>query len=101
MNVMSEFMGLIYGVYDARPEGFVPGGISLHNCMLPHGPDKTAYDHATRAELKPVKLANTLAFMFETRFPQHVTRFAAELPTLQGDYADCWNGLERQFTGGR
>ena len=29
MNIMSEFMGLIYGVYDARPEGFVPGGMSL------------------------------------------------------------------------
>jgi homogentisate 1,2-dioxygenase len=97
MNIMSEFMGLIYGVYDARPEGFVPGGISLHNCMLPHGPDKTAYDRATKVELKPVKLADTLAFMFETRFPQHLTRFAAELETLQEDYADCWTGLERQF----
>jgi homogentisate 1,2-dioxygenase len=97
MNVMSELMGLVYGVYDARPEGFLPGGISLHNCMLPHGPDKTAYDQATKAELKPVKLTNTLAFMFETRFPQHLTRFAAELETLQEDYADCWTGLERQF----
>ena len=56
MNIMSEFMGLIYGVYDAKPEGFVPGGMSLHNCMLPHGPDKQAYDHATKVELKPVKL---------------------------------------------
>ena len=60
-------------------------------------PDKTAYDQATKAELKPVKLTNTLAFMFETRFPQHLTRFAAELETLQEDYADCWTGLERQF----
>ena len=78
MNIMSEFMGLIYGVYDAKPQGFVPGGISLHNCMLPHGPDKAAYDHATNAELKPVKLTNTMAFMFETRFPQHLTEFAAK-----------------------
>ncbi|HEY7551846.1 MAG TPA: homogentisate 1,2-dioxygenase domain-containing protein, partial [Hyphomicrobiaceae bacterium] len=76
-------------------------GISLHNCMLPHGPDKTAYDQATKVELKPVKLANTLAFMFETRFPQHLTGFAAGLETLQEDYADCWTGLERQFTGNR
>jgi len=99
MNIMSEFMGLIYGIYDARPEGFVPGGISLHNCMLPHGPDKVAYDAARKGQLEPVKLANTLAFMFETRFPQHLTKFAAELATLQEDYSDCWTPLEKQFTG--
>ena len=101
MNIMSEFMGLIYGIYDAKPEGFVPGGISLHNCMLPHGPDKAAYDHATKVDLKPVKLTNTLAFMFETRFPQHLTKFAAELETLQEDYAECWTPLEKAFTGGK
>ena len=56
MNIMSEFMGLIYGVYDAKPQGFVPGGISLHNMMLPHGPDREAFDHASNGELKPVKL---------------------------------------------
>ena len=77
MNIMSEFMGLIYGRYDAKEEGFVPGGISLHNCMLPHGPDAPAFDKATHAELKPVKLDDTLAFMFETRFPQQLTLFAA------------------------
>jgi homogentisate 1,2-dioxygenase len=98
---MSEFMGLIYGIYDAKPEGFIPGGISLHNCMLPHGPDKAAFDQATKVELKPAKLTNTLAFMFETRFPQHLTKFAAELDTLQEDYADCWTGLEKRFTGER
>jgi homogentisate 1,2-dioxygenase len=99
MNIMSEFMGLIYGVYDAKPEGFTPGGISLHNCMLPHGPDKQAYDHATKVDLKPVKLTGTMAFMFETRFPQHLTKYAAELDTLQEDYADCWAPLEKNFTG--
>ena len=61
--------------------------------------DKAAYDHATKGELKPVKLTNTLAFMFETRFPQHVTRFAADLETLQEDYADCWTPLDKNFTG--
>ena len=96
MNIMSEFMGIIYGVYDAKPEGFVPGGMCLHNCMLPHGPDKAAYDHATKAKLKPVKLTNTLAFMFETRFPQHLTKFAAELETLQENYAACWAPLEKE-----
>ncbi len=68
MNIMSEFMGLIYGQYDAKPDGFVPGGISLHNCMLPHGPDATAFEKASTVELKPHKLTDTLAFMFETRF---------------------------------
>ncbi|HEV2000829.1 MAG TPA: homogentisate 1,2-dioxygenase [Xanthobacteraceae bacterium] len=96
-NIMSEFMGLVYGVYDAKPEGFVPGGVSLHNQMLPHGPDKDAFEHATTVELKPVKLTNTLAFMFETRFRQRVTKWAAELPSRQDDYADCWQGLGKRF----
>ena len=99
MNIMSEFMGLIYGVYDAKPQGFVPGGISLHNCMLPHGPDAEAFEKASETKLEPVKLTNTLAFMFETRFPQHLTKFAAELETLQENYADCWTPLAKQFTG--
>ncbi len=99
MNIMSEFMGLIYGVYDAKPEGFVKGGMSLHNCMLPHGPDADAFTGASNADLEPVKLTDTMAFMFETRFAQHLTKFAAELETLQTDYMDCWNGLERQFDG--
>lgn len=96
-NIMSEFMGLVYGVYDAKPEGFVPGGMSLHNQMLPHGPDEQAFDHASNTELKPVKLANTLAFMFETRYPQRVTRYAATLEQLQDNYIDCWQGLQKNF----
>ena len=98
---MSEFMGLIYGVYDAKPEGFVPGGMSLHNQMLPHGPDDQAFENASNAELKPVKLTNTLAFMFETRFRQRVTRYAADLPQRQANYADCWQGLRRHFNAAR
>jgi homogentisate 1,2-dioxygenase len=100
-NIMSEFMGLVYGVYDAKPEGFVPGGMSLHNQMLPHGPDTDAFSHASNVELKPVKLTNTLAFMFETRFRQRVTKYAAELETLQRDYIDCWSGLKKNFTPGK
>jgi homogentisate 1,2-dioxygenase len=96
-NIMSEFMGLIYGQYDAKPQGFTPGAFSLHNCMLPHGPDRDAFEHASTVELKPVKLTNTLAFMFETRFPQRVTKYAAELATLQPDYAACWDGLDKKF----
>ncbi|MDF1719924.1 MAG: homogentisate 1,2-dioxygenase [Minwuia sp.] len=101
MNVMSEFMGLIHGVYDAKPEGFVPGGMSLHNCMLPHGPDHDAFNGASWKELGPEKLGNTMAFMFETRLPQHLTRFASELPSRQERYFDCWRGLERNFDPAR
>ena len=96
-NIMSEFMGLIYGVYDAKPEGFVPGSMSLHNTMLPHGPDSDAFAHASEAALAPTKLTTTLAFMFETRFRQRMTRYAAELPERDEDYPDCWNGLRKHF----
>ncbi|MET0596345.1 MAG: homogentisate 1,2-dioxygenase [Mesorhizobium sp.] len=98
-NVMSEFMGLIRGVYDAKEEGFVPGGISLHNMMLPHGPDADGYRKATSAELKPQKLDHTMAFMFETRYPQMLTRFAAETEARQDDYVECWSGLKKHFDG--
>ena len=96
-NVMSELMGNIHGVYDAKPEGFVPGGMSLHNMMLPHGPDNSAFEAASNAELKPQKLSNTMTFMLETRFPQHLTEFAAKEAPLQDDYIDCWVGLSKRF----
>jgi homogentisate 1,2-dioxygenase len=99
MNIMSEFMGLIYGQYEAKPQGFAPGGVSLHNCMLPHGPDAQAFGCASEARLEPEKLTNTLAFMFETRFPQHLTDYAATLQALQDDYADCWVDLHKRFNG--
>lgn len=98
-NIMSEFMGLIHGQYDAKEEGFVPGGMSLHNMMLPHGPDHAGFEKATSASLEPLKLDDTLAFMFETRFPQHMTSYAADLDTVQDDYIDCWSGLQRRFDG--
>jgi homogentisate 1,2-dioxygenase len=101
MNLMSEFMGLIYGAYDAKPQGFVPGGFSLHNCMLPHGPDTEAFHGASTAVLQPRKLEGTMAFMFETFLPQMVTQYAADLPERQDGYADCWNGLKRMFDPGK
>ena len=100
-NVMSELMGNIYGQYDAKPQGFSPGGMSLHNCMLPHGPDHAAFEAASNADLKPQKLENTMSFMFETRFPQHLTAFAAHEAPLQDDYVDCWQGLGKKFDGTR
>ncbi len=98
-NIMSELMGNIYGQYDAKPQGFVPGGTSLHNMMLPHGPDKNAFEHASNSNLGPVKLENTMSFMFETRFPQHLTAFAGKEAPLQDDYIDCWDDLEKKFDG--
>ena len=98
-NIMSEFMGLIHGVYDAKPGGFKPGGMSLHNAMLPHGPDKDAFERASTADLSPEKLENTLAFMFETRFVQNPTTFAADRKKIDLDYENCWADLPRRFKG--
>jgi homogentisate 1,2-dioxygenase len=97
MNVMSEFMGLVYGQYDAKPQGFVPGGVSLHNTMLPHGPDVEAFEGASNAELKPHKLQGTMAFMFESRFPQRVTAYAAGLDQLQKSYGGYGHQLKKHF----
>ncbi len=98
-NVMSELMGNIHGIYDAKPKGFVPGGLSLHNMMLAHGPDRAAFEGASKADLSPAKLEDTMSFMFETRFPQHLTRFAATEAPLQDDYVDCWSDLPKLFDG--
>jgi homogentisate 1,2-dioxygenase len=96
-NVMNEYMGLIRGAYDAKAEGFEPGGASLHNCMSGHGPDATSFDAASNAKLEPQYLADTLAFMFETRHVIHPTKFAMETPALQRDYWRCWQGLRKHF----
>ncbi|MEZ5651585.1 MAG: homogentisate 1,2-dioxygenase [Burkholderiaceae bacterium] len=97
-NVASEFMGLIHGVYDAKAEGFVPGGASLHNCMTGHGPDAETFARASAADTsKPQVIRDTMAFMFETKLPIRPTRFALDGGLLQGDYAECWQGLKNQF----
>ena len=101
MNIMSEFMGLIFGQYDAKPQGFVPGGFSLHNAMTPHGPDAEAFAGASSAELAPKKLEGTMAFMFETRFAQRVTAWAAASATRQPEYGDYGRALVRRFDPSR
>ncbi len=93
-NLMSEFMGLVRGQYDAKPEGFLPGGASLHNCMVPHGPDAQAFDKASRAELVPHKLDDALAFMFESRYRFVPSEFALSGGALDATYARCWDGLK-------
>ena len=98
-NVMNEYMGLIFGVYDAKETGFVPGGGSLHNCMSGHGPDADTFEKASHAELAPQRYENTLAFMFESRAVLCPTKFAMETVALQRDYFDCWQGLKKQSNG--
>jgi len=97
-NAMSEFMGLIRGVYDAKAEGFTPGGASLHNSMTAHGPDRVSYERAVAAVLKPHYIDNTLAFMFESRFVYRPTAYAMASEKLQLGYDDCWDGLTSRFT---
>src|SRR4029078_10783036 len=96
-NVMTEYMGLLHGVYDAKAEGFAPGGGSLHNCMSAHGPDAATYDRASTATLQPPFLGETLAFMFETRFVLRPTAAALKSPQLQRDYWECWRDLKKNF----
>jgi homogentisate 1,2-dioxygenase len=98
-NVASEYMGLIRGVYDAKSTGFVPGGGSLHNCMSGHGPDATTVEKAVAADTSiPVHIADTMAFMFESRSVLRPAQSAMRgRPGLQGDYRDCWLDLPRRF----
>jgi len=97
-NIASEFMGLIHGVYDAKAEGFVPGGASLHNCMSGHGPDAETFEAASIADTtRPQHITDTMAFMFETRTVIRPTRYALESPQLRRDYFKCWQGLEPHF----
>lgn len=98
-NIMSEFMGLIKGAYDAKGKGFEPGGMSLHNCMTPHGPEAAVFEKASRVELKPERYENTLAFMLESRYVITPTKFAMESGYRQRDYAKCWSGLSKHFDG--
>ncbi len=98
-NMMNEFMGLVMGEYDAKAEGFVPGGASLHNCMSGHGPDAESYERATNADLRPQYLGDTLAFMFETQLVIRPTKFAMETMILQHEYYECWQGLKKHFRG--
>jgi homogentisate 1,2-dioxygenase len=97
-NVASEFMGLVRGVYDAKAEGFVPGGASLHNCMAGHGPDADTFARASAADVSsPTRITDTMAFMFETRTVIRPTRFALESAQLQHEYFRCWQDLPKQF----
>jgi homogentisate 1,2-dioxygenase len=94
-NVMSEYMGLITGVYDAKEGGFAPGGASLHNCMNGHGPDRASYEKAIATKLQPHKIEATMAFMLESCNVIRPTRWAMESGLLQDDYDEAWAGFEK------
>ncbi len=94
-NVMSEFMGLVKGAYDAKAGGFVPGGASLHNAMSGHGPDRASYEKAISGKLAPQYLGDTLAFMFETRYPFEATSLALESAALDRGYDAAWDGFAK------
>ena len=101
-NVASEFMGLIEGVYDAKADGFAPGGASLHTCMTAHGPDAATFDKASHADLEQAdRIADTMAFMFETGLVIQPTAQALAAANLDRDYAQCWQGLKKQFVAPR
>ncbi|MEP7184092.1 MAG: homogentisate 1,2-dioxygenase [Betaproteobacteria bacterium] len=101
-NIAAEFMGLIHGVYDAKAEGFLPGGASLHNSMTGHGPDAGTFEKASNSDTsKPDYVKDTMAFMFETRCVIRPTRFALESAQLQAEYFRCWQGLPKQFDPSR
>ncbi|VCU70401.1 Homogentisate 1,2-dioxygenase [Pigmentiphaga humi] len=98
-NVASEFMGLVHGAYDAKAEGFVPGGASLHNCMAGHGPDGDTFEKASIVDTRtPHKVDDTMAFMFETRTVIKPTRYALETAQLQASYFQCWQNLTKHFS---
>ena len=94
-NVMSEAMGLIQGAYDAKADGFAPGGLSLHNLMAGHGPDVASWKGASEAPLNPHKIEGTMAFMVESCWPFRPTRFAMESDALQKDYDAAWGGFPK------
>lgn len=97
-NIASEFMGLIQGTYDAKAEGFVPGGYSLHNCMSGHGPDSGTVTKALNADTTvPQRVSETMAFMFESRVPIVPTAAMLESAARHRDYQKCWADLPKRF----
>lgn len=100
-NFMNEYMGLLKGVYDAKQEGFVPGGASLHNCMVPHGPDADTFSKEIRRDEKPQKVDSTMAFMFESSQVYQLSPFAQKTASLDSDYWKCWQGLEKIYKAGK
>ena len=100
---MSEFMGLITGKYEAKEEGFQPGGATLHSCMTPHGPDADCFEKAIKDELKPMRIAEgSLAFMFESSLSLILTKWSmTTCECVDRDYYKCWSSLKQFFDGSK
>lgn len=97
-NTMSEYMGLVYGSYEAKEKGFLPGGASLHSAMIAHGPEAEVFEKASTCDLKPTRVAdNTLAFMFETTYMLKPTPWAMKKEHIDAEYHHCWTGLKKHF----
>src|SRR5690606_9480479 len=93
------FRSLVHGAYDAKADGFVPGGCSLHNCMSGHGPDAATFEKASSADLsQPDVISGTMAFMFETRAVLRPTAQAIAAPHRPRGYLPCWAGLRKHFS---
>ena len=97
---MSEYMGVISGVYEAKPDGFLPGGSSLHLPMTSHGPEAAVFDKSSTSELKPIRIPDTdLAFMFESHYLLKVAKVACDdVMFIDHNYMDCWKGLKDNFS---
>jgi homogentisate 1,2-dioxygenase len=96
-NLMNEYMGLIKGEYDAKNGGFVPGGASLHNCMVPHGPDGSTFEKELKRPEEPRKVDSTMAFMFESSQIYQASPFALKEAPLDKNYWQCWQNLKNNF----
>ena len=96
---MSEFMGLIQGRYEAKEQGFMPGGATLHSMMTPHGPDAACFEMASNMQLKPCRVAEgTQSFMFESSLMLNVTEWAEKTcAKLEAEYFQCWAPLKKHF----
>ncbi len=96
-NCMNEIMGLVYGQYESRTEGFLPGGISLHNRFIAHGPDLETYEKAISQNLVPTKMDDTLAIMFESSLVYQPTKEMLEVSNLDKTYLSIWQGFKAEF----
>jgi homogentisate 1,2-dioxygenase len=99
-NTMAEFMGNIYGDYDAKSGGFEPGCSSLHSPMTPHGPETKATEKAMHEDLKPVKYKDTMSFMFESCYLLRIANDAYVTESsvqVDHEYNNCWNDMKIYF----
>lgn len=84
-------------LFGTTEEGFIPGAASLHNIGVGHGPEREVFEKMTHCDLKPVKLTDTMSFMFESAFFLRCTGQAMDEERLDQDYWKCWDGISSHF----